>query len=159
VKPKKNIRRRLFVDVKLQGTVILHIVLCWLMCQLMILIFVYGCKAANNADHIVEDMRFFCRSTFFCTLGFLPFCVGDILRLSNRFAGPMLRFRRAVQDLGRGAHVEPIRFRDGDFWQDLATDFNVLVERVQGQGGKAELEDPLASRGDETVQPMGVGGH
>ncbi len=53
------------------------------------------------------------------------------MRLSNRFAGPMLRLRRSLRALGRGEYVEPLEFRGADFWQEFADDFNSVLRRVQ----------------------------
>jgi len=92
-----------------------------------------GCKTVTGADHVAEEMGLFCRCALFSTLGFLPLAVFDMVRLSHRFAGPMVRYRRAMHDLGRGEHVEPLRFRDGDYWQDLATDFNAVLARLESR--------------------------
>ncbi|QEG41617.1 hypothetical protein [Roseimaritima ulvae] len=61
----------------------------------------------------------------------LPVFVYDTIKLSNRFAGPMYRLRTSITALGRGKTTRPIAFRDGDFWQDAAEEFNQLRERVQ----------------------------
>ena len=41
-------------------------------------------------------------------LALLPLVVVDVLRLSNRFVGPLLRLRRSLRQLARGEYVEPI---------------------------------------------------
>ena len=62
----------------------------------------------------------------------LPFVLMDVSRHSNRFAGPMVRLRRSMEQLADGEAVEPIRFRDEDYWQDFATAFNRILARVNG---------------------------
>ena len=52
---------------------------------------------------------------------------------SHRFAGPVLRLRRSMRQLAQGEHVEPIKFRKGDFWPEFADEFNAVLARVQGQ--------------------------
>ena len=149
----KTLRRRLFVDYKLQGTIVARIVLYWLGCQFTTAVLLFGFKAATGGEHIADDMSAFYRCALFGTVGFLPLAVIDMVRLSHRFAGPMLRFRRAMQELGRGEPVEPLRFRDGDYWQDLATEFNTVCNRVQGQlGDRAEEPAP-----DEDLEAVGAG--
>jgi hypothetical protein len=69
-------------------------------------------------------------------LALIPAFVYDTIKLSNRFAGPMLRFRRAITQLGEGETIEPLKFRDGDFWKDLADDFNRVLARL----AKAEAD-------------------
>jgi len=78
----------------------------------------------------------------------LPVILYDLAKLSNRFAGPMLRLRRGMLEAAAGEHVEAIHFRDHDYWQEFADAFNELNERVQKQdlalqelefGAKVEL--------------------
>lgn len=50
----------------------------------------------------------------------LPLVIFDIVRLSNRFAGPVYRLRKHLTDLSQDAQVSPLHFRDEDYWQQLA---------------------------------------
>jgi hypothetical protein len=61
----------------------------------------------------------------------VPIILLDSLRMSNRFAGPMVRLRRAMGRLAEGESVQPINFRDNDFWADFAEDFNRMLARQQ----------------------------
>jgi methyl-accepting chemotaxis protein len=70
-------------------------------------------------------------TTFVILLCLLPVVVLDSVRLSNRVAGPIFRLQRAVQQLARGEQTEPVKFREKDFWHDLADDFNTVLARVQ----------------------------
>ena len=36
-----------------------------------------------------------------------------------------------MQRLANGEHVEPIHLRKGDFWKELAGDFNMVLQRMQ----------------------------
>jgi hypothetical protein len=60
----------------------------------------------------------------------LPFVVFDLLKLTNRFAGPAYRVRVTLEQLARGETIRPVRFRDSDFWSDLASKLNVLAARL-----------------------------
>ncbi|MFN5709871.1 MAG: hypothetical protein ACK48X_17590, partial [Planctomycetota bacterium] len=62
----------------------------------------------------------------------------DIIRFSNRFAGPMVRLRRFMKELGEVGDAPPLKFRDDDFWSELAKDFNLCRERIIRQ--KLEIE-------------------
>ena len=57
----------------------------------------------------------------------LPGVIFDLVRLSNRFAGPMFRLRRSMHDLAQGKPVDAVHFRHGDFWQEFADDFNTIA--------------------------------
>lgn len=59
----------------------------------------------------------------------MPLFIYDTVRLSHRFAGPIVRLRRALNDVAEGKKPVKIKFRDGDFWKDLADEYNILVEK------------------------------
>ena len=61
----------------------------------------------------------------------IPLVIMDILRLSNRFAGPIFRLRREMAKLAAGENIGPLKFRDGDYWQDLAEELNRIAQRLQ----------------------------
>ena len=44
--------------------------------------------------------------------------------------GPLLRVRRSMRALARGEAVEPIEFRGGDYWKEIADEFNAVRARV-----------------------------
>ncbi len=83
-------------------------------------------------------------------LALLPWFVHDSLKLSNRFAGPMVRLKKSIIALTNEADTAPVVFRNGDFWQEIATEFNQLRLRVS-----AEREQLLKLKGhsDVTVVP------
>ncbi len=71
----------------------------------------------------------------------LPMAVIDVVRTSNRFVGPALRLRNDLRRLAAGEEVKPIRFRDNDMWQDMATEFNALLARLDSEKSAGELAD------------------
>jgi hypothetical protein len=68
---------------------------------------------------------------FTCILLMLPLMVYDILKLTNRFAGPAFRLRREMRKLAEGQKVYPLKFRDGDYWTDITPAFNAIVQRME----------------------------
>ena len=55
----------------------------------------------------------------------------DLLRCTNRFAGPMVRTRRFLRSLAIGEQVEPITFRRGNYWRGYADALNAGLRRIQ----------------------------
>jgi len=70
----------------------------------------------------------------------LPAVLIDVLRMSNRFVGPVVRLRTALQDLAENRPAQPLNFRDDDFWRDMATNFNRAAARCAR--GAMELSRP-----------------
>lgn len=62
------------------------------------------------------------------SLSLLPVFLLDTVKLTNRFAGPIQRLRRTLKSIVAGEQVEPLKFRDNDFWQALAVDFNQAMK-------------------------------
>lgn len=57
------------------------------------------------------------------------------LVLSHRVAGPIYRITRHMKDYAEGKHPGPARFRDGDFFLELADAFNEHIETVKEREG------------------------
>lgn len=67
----------------------------------------------------------------------LPVFVLDSVKVSNKFVGPIKRMKETIADLSAGKDVEPLSFREGDFWHSLAHDFNKMVAQIKGQRSSA----------------------
>jgi hypothetical protein len=85
-------------------------------------------------------------SVYVALLIVLPPFILDSFRLSNRFAGPIARVRRALRDIADGKPHEPIEFRQGDFWPEMAEELNAAVEALANQRKSEERELETATR-------------
>ena len=155
---KKFMRKRLFVDPKVQGALVVRVVFYWMMCLLVITLMLLCWRIVTGPARMFythfSDMWFFYGPAAIASLVLLPLVIIDVVRFSNRFAGPLVRLRRAMRALAHGEAVQPIEFRDADFWQDFAREFNAVAARVQRQSppplGDAETpEDDLILAGSE----------
>jgi nitrogen fixation/metabolism regulation signal transduction histidine kinase len=54
----------------------------------------------------------------------------DAIKLSHRFAGPIFSLRRAIRKVAEGEAPRKLKFRQLDFWQDLAEDYNAMLLRL-----------------------------
>jgi len=50
--------------------------------------------------------------------------------VSHRMAGPIFKFERTLKQLNRGERVEKIRLRRGDSFKELASEINVLIDKL-----------------------------
>ncbi len=152
---KKQTRKQLFVDAKVQGALALRVILYWAVCLVTITLMLLCWRILTGPARMFythfDDMWFHYGPALIASLVLLPLVIVDIVRLSNRFAGPLLRLRRSMRALGRGEEVQPIHFRDGDFWNELADDFNAMLARVEDRKGMKpettadEEQEPLAA--------------
>ena len=76
----------------------------------------------------------------------MPVFLRDTLKLSNRFAGPMYRLRTVLAEIANGGEGNDIKFRNGDFWQEAADDFNQVLDQIKSLRARNEvLEAELAA--------------
>ena len=144
-------RDSFFVDPSVQGRWGWKVVSYWFFCLLAVELFVacwlvwlYRPSSSLELIHLVMQV---CAIPFAASLLLLPIVVFDAIRFSHRFAGPMVRLRRAMKELAEGRACAPVLLRDGDCWIDFAVDLNRLIERVErleeeNRDYKAKLEDP-----------------
>ncbi|MGB9688807.1 hypothetical protein [Thermogutta sp.] len=146
----KNVRKKLFVDPQVQGQLVGRVCLYWVMCLLTVTFMVICYRILTGpARPFVwhfEELRVYLGPALVASLLILPLVVVDVIRVSNRFAGPLVRLRRSLRAAAKGEPVEPIRFRQGDFWQEFADEFNALLQRVK------TLEEKATS-GEARIQP------
>jgi hypothetical protein len=133
--PKPTVRRQLFVDPKVQGALVMRVILYWIVCLATITLMLLCWRIITGPARMFythfDDMWFHFGPALIASFILLPLVVVDIIRVSNRFAGPLIRLRRSMRALARGEHVEPIYFREGDFWRDFADEFNAVAARLQ----------------------------
>ena len=154
----KRLRKRWFVDPRIQGALVLRVVVYWLVCVigivLMILCWRVGMGPARPFYLRLAEMWPYYGPVVIVSLLILPLVVADIIRFSNRFVGPMLRLRQAMRQLARGEYVEPIEFRGADLWQEFAEAFNAVLAHAQGN---AAIEAARrASEWKQDEQPVAV---
>lgn len=128
-------RRVRVIDRPIQHALLSRIVLHWVsliavsFCVLLALEYM----AAPPAQSLTTLLGVFWGkyALMYCLMAsLLPMFAYDSLKLSNRFAGPMVRVRQGLEGLSRGEPVEPLAFRDGDFWSELSASFNILRDRL-----------------------------
>ena len=112
----------------------------------------FGALAAK----LVDDLWF----PIVMSLFVLPIVARDILRFSNRVAGPMFRFRRIVRQMSQGETVERIKIRKNDFGHAFAEELNMLIDRIQNDSQSNEdknLKDDFSARDElPTENPVAI---
>jgi len=147
---KSTQRKKHFVDRAVQGAILLHIVAHWAMFLFAAGLFLFFIELlAGDPRDAGKNLLPRHGPTVLAVLVLGPILIRDLCKLTNRFAGPMVRLRRAMHDLAEGREVSPIHFRERDFWKDLAIDFNRVVERVQSTKavGENDLQELAMTSG------------
>jgi hypothetical protein len=128
-------RRTVFlVDREVQGALMLRTALYWMFCLLSISLMLICWNAYHGPSRrfidLASDLYFRYGPALAASLILLPIVMLDVMRLSNRFVGPVVRLRNGLREVAEGRPAQPLNFRDDDFWRELATDFNRAAARV-----------------------------
>ncbi len=133
----KPARGRLYVDKDVQRALVLQLMRHWLLFVTVLTGILVALEAMRDpqlslAQHARELWN---RHAVLLVVivSLFPVFVYDSIKLSNRFAGPILRLRRALREAAAGESLRPVTFRKDDFWQDMADNYNALLERLTPQ--------------------------
>lgn len=128
-------RRRHFIDGGVQGALMLRTALYWGCCLLIVSLVLLVWQTVTGPARMIytqfDSLWFRYGPAMVIALCLLPLVLVDVVRMSNRFAGPAYRLRRALHQLANGEKVKPITFRENDFWKDLADDFNRIAAKLE----------------------------
>ena len=139
-------RKQNFIDADVQGGLIRRILFHWFM------FFVVTAGAVISLKTLLGDPSASMAIRFQQELGDIailavifiaisPFFILDTLRFSNRFVGPVCRLRRHLQELGNDGETKDIEFRDNDFWQEIAGEFNAVNELARQRLQETKQEE------------------
>ncbi len=155
-------RRQLFVDPEVQGALVARAIIYWVVCTLSIALLLLCWRVltgpARPLSFHLENMWFFYGPALIASLIVLPVAVTDMIRVSNRFAGPLKRLRQAMRALAKGQSVPPMEFRKDDFWYEFAEEFNALVRHVE-ELRQCEREQQEYEESADSSLPAAAGSH
>lgn len=128
-------RRKHFCDQEVQSALLRQLVYYWLLGSGTVVLFTVGSQITPLllSGNIAVTHQLWGRVVpiLLASAAISPIVVVFALRFSNRFVGPMLRFRRALQELAEGKVPDrPIVLRDKDYWTEVATAINTISARM-----------------------------
>ena len=156
---QKSKRKKYFIDPQVQGALVRRILVYWIGCMVAMFVMLWWWSIFMLPDrpilsHMDQVWPVF-GPVFITSLIIVPLILLDTVRLSNRFAGPMLRMRRAMRFLSEDRKVYPIHFRDNDFWGEFAEDFNQMLARVEADRRALVIElDQERAKNHELAQTL-----
>lgn len=127
-------RKRLLVADEVQHLLLLRVTMHWVLflcatcLALAVWIYLIDMPLASSAEKHTAFLRISI-PLLVCSLITVPVFVYDVAKLSNQFAGPIVRIRSSLARYLENGRIDPVSLRKNDFWHNLATDFNRLVNR------------------------------
>lgn len=155
---KRHSRNRLFIDPKVQGMLMLRCLAYWAAMLMTITVLLITWRSMSGPAKIFyehfDELWLQYKMPFMATVFLLPLLLFDIAKLSNRFVGPVIRLRRALREMANGEPIRLIHFRAGDYWSEVADEFNAMAARVQLMEKKiVRLEAELLGETATTKEP------
>ena len=102
----KHFRTHLLVDPKIQGTLVVRVLLYWALgligMTMMLLFWRMLVGPAGKFHSRLDEMWFYYEPALIASALLLPLVVMDVLRFTNQMVGPLLRVRRSMRALARG---------------------------------------------------------
>ena len=160
---KSNRRRPTMAAPKTQAALLIRVVAYWLVCLTGVFLarLFFSDSTGWNSQSAGEVFRDLAPSLFGSML-LLPLALLDMIRVSNRMAGPVLRLKAAMLRVASGKDVSPITFRAGDYCSELAPAFNQIVlrsirpKKQHNDVEKTEAQPILMPPTEATLVPAGA---
>ena len=145
-------RKKTFVDPKVQGSLVRRLVYHWFAFLLVASLVAFCLQVLSNPFRTIGEhlqQVWWTHGPFLLVMLFLlPVFILDTIKLSHRFAGPIYRLRQTILEIAQGDPPPRLKFRDFDFWQGLAEDFNRMVDQLTTRDAKSTEYDEA----DESVE-------
>lgn len=140
-------RKKTFVDPQVQGALVRRLLLHWVGFFLVASVVAFVLQVLSNPFQPLGghfQQLWWTQGPFLLVMIFLlPVFVLDTIKLSHRFAGPIYRLRQTIRLIAEGNAPTRLKFRDFDFWQGLADDFNQMLDRFEGEASSSAKFDEV----------------
>jgi hypothetical protein len=146
-------RKKHFIDSRVQGALARRIIFHWLVFVLVTSAVAFVVQVLSDpfrglSSHLSD--LWWAQGPFLLVMVFLlPVFVMDAIKLSHRFAGPIFNLRREIRKVAEGQAPRKLKFRQGDFWHDLANDYNAMLSKLgaleEEKSGKVDSEKLTAA--------------
>jgi hypothetical protein len=147
-------RKKHYIDSRVQGALARRIILHWLVFVLVTSVVAFVVQVLSDpfrglSSHLSD--LWWAQGPFLLVMVFLlPVFVMDAIKLSHRFAGPIFNLRRAIRKVAEGETPRKLKFRQADFWHDLADDYNAMLTKLgaleEEKSGKADSKKLTATK-------------
>ncbi|QDU58603.1 hypothetical protein [Aeoliella mucimassa] len=142
-------RSQLYVDPKVQGALWRRLLWHWVIYNAVVCVLVLGLEWMNDPfrpiSAVVSDTWWTYGPLLMVLACLIPVFIYDSIRFSHRFVGPVFRLRKVLHSLAQGENPGHVKFREKDFWKEIADDLNQVIGRLH--------DEPSATlEGDDTVK-------
>lgn len=144
----RSTRKQVITDPTVQGELLFRTLVYWFLCLTVVLLTTLGWSLwAGPPRPLIQVVQETIATAAPAVAGaviLLPLVLFDVLRVSNRFVGPVRQVRYALKQIALREESRRVYLRKDDFWQDLAHFTNMVAEEVEQsrEQEQATEEDP-----------------
>ncbi len=131
---KRHKRIRVCADPKVQLGLAARIGVYWVICQGLMTLIILGMFTIQGESPIKSPWSLLLPALIISGL-FLPAALLDFMIFSNRIVGPLFRLRNFAKSWAESETAQALHFRKGDFYSDIAENFNRICEKKKTQFG------------------------
>lgn len=128
------LRQQLLIDQHVQGSLLRRTALYSCGCAVYFAVILVFTEVMSDPHEAVSSaiIRCFDEAIYWAPglMLLTPVVAYDLLRVTNRFAGPMFRLRREMRRLIDGESKYPLNFREDDYWGEMAVIFNQIRDEL-----------------------------
>jgi large-conductance mechanosensitive channel len=137
-------RKQVYVSRAIQGRIVSKLAIYWATYHLalwhaMFLFhyFLYRGQLMANPQmtaipFVMQYTQFLAQhySMLICAAAVFPLIFWDMMKVTHRVAGPLVRFENTLKQLERGEKVRPVTLREGDMLTEYRDSFNSYLEKA-----------------------------
>lgn len=126
-------RKKVFVSSTIQGRLVGQLGFYWLLYTFLLWHATYLIETMSVEgvpEPIAISYTRFCSQHLvwlLCMVGGIPIILWDMIKMTHRVAGPLVRLERVVRDMACGKKVEPIVLRPNDMLGHFVDTLNELI--------------------------------
>lgn len=129
-KPALRFRKQLLIDHQVQIPILKRMGFYMLACVVYFMVVLGWAESTSYGHESFSRTLTLCFDVMICwapgVMLLAPIIAYDVLVFTNKFAGPMFRLRREMQNLIDGQSTNPIQLRTDDCWPEMADLFNEI---------------------------------
>lgn len=133
----KDERKKVWIDI-FQTRLFIRIGVYWFIYLITLTNLLFGWRLLieGSGDPVEQYFRFLAESYPLLILValLLPAVAWDAIVYSHRLVGPVVNFRKTLQDMAAGRPVQPIKLRSGDYLTEMRDEFNAMLDALHRLG-------------------------
>lgn len=150
---KRPQRRKYYVSSPIQGRLITRMAAYWCVYHLVLWHAMFLYRFLQYRDSLADGapevpwwnlytaFAFENSTMLICAVLVFPIILWDMIHLTHRVAGPLVRFQNTLRRMSEGEEVKEVKLREGDMLDDLRDAFNDFLDSLQERKkGDSQLE-------------------